>query len=409
MDFDLFHEPDGAAIAPPAEPISGRQLWNGRLGTSLCFAVNGCAMATWVSRIPLVKHDLGLTDSQLGIGLFALAAGALCGFPLAGYGCAKFGSRPVTVALGVAYCFCLAAIPFASGIGSLMAILACFGVFHGGTDVAMNTNGVEVEGHYGRSIMSSLHGMYSLGGLVGACSGWLMLHLKVSTPIHLLSGAAFFLVLMGVAAKVMLGEKPTGHLDHPIFAVPSKPLIAIGIIVTCSFLCEGTMADWGGVYLRETLKTTPDFAVSGFIVFSLMMTLSRFTGDRILTRFGPVRVLRAAGSIAALGFLFALTMGSPVAALIGFASVGLGMSTIAPIGFGAAGRTEGMSSGSAIAAVASMGYSGFLIGPPIIGLIADTIGLRTALGIVVLLATVIVVLSRAAAHGQMERGSASAS
>jgi MFS family permease len=400
MDDELLYVPEPASTDEQAGPTPNRQLQNGRLGTSLCFAVNGCSFATWVSRIPLIKHQLALTDSQLGFALFALAIGALMGFPLAGFTCARFGSKAVSVVLGFGFALALALLTCAQSLAGLMLALTFFGVFHGGMDVAMNANGVEVERRYGRSIMSSLHGMYSLGGLFGATVGLLATGSGVSTVDHLLGASILFVAVMLVAAKVMFAEEPTGHMDHPIFAIPSKPLLAIGVIVTCSFLCEGAMADWSGVYLRETLKTSAGFAVAGFWVFSLMMTLSRFMGDRVLTRFGPVKVLRYAGSIAALGFAVALLLGNPIAALVGFGCVGLGMSSIAPIGFGAAGRTEGMTSGSAIAAVASMGYSGFLIGPPIIGLVAQNIGLRTALAIVALLAAAIVFLAGAARHGQ---------
>jgi len=251
MDYDVFYEPENGIEPHDQPPLSQTVLKRARLATSLCFAVNGCAFASWVSRIPLIKHELAMSDSQLGFALFALAGGALVGFPLAGVTCAKFGSKLVSIVLGVFFCFALAAIPFANRLPTLMVALACFGIFHGGMDVAMNANGVEVEGHYGRSIMSSLHGMYSLGGLVGAAAGMLATRLNVSTTAHLLAAAGCFLMVICFAWTVMLADKPSGHIDHPIFAVPSKPLLAIGAIVTCAFLCEGAMGDWSGVYFAK--------------------------------------------------------------------------------------------------------------------------------------------------------------
>jgi MFS family permease len=390
MDYDLFYEPETAPKAQKPGLVPSREIRNGRIGTSVCFWVCGCGFATWVSRIPLVKQQLHLSDQQLGIALLALGLGALIGFPLSGAGCARFGSKPVTVLLTLGFCVMLALIPFATNLVSLMALLGVFGVVHGGMDVAMNANGVEVESRYGRSIMSSLHGMFSLSG---AIFGLALVGLGVSEQVHLAGAAAVFVLSTLWAWTLMFGEQPTGHMDHPIFALPSRPLLAIGVIVTCSFLCEGAMADWSGVYLRESLKTTAQFAVEGFVAFALMMTAARFVGDLVLNRWGPVRVLRVSGSIAAVGFATALLVGQPYIALVGFGCVGLGMSTVAPIGFSAAGRTEGMPSGSAIAAVGSMGYGGFLIGPPFIGLVAQHMSLRLALGIVVVLAVVIVLLA----------------
>lgn len=340
-----------------------------------------------------MQHRLDLTDAQLGLALFGLAVGALVGFAAAGALCGRFASRLVTAGFGLGTCFVLATIPFASNLIGLTTVLAFFGLCIGAMDVAMNANGVEVESLFGRSIMSSLHGMYSLGGLCGALTGLLLVKIGVSVEVHLIGTASVLVGVCLVSYGLMVGAKPVRHEDHPVFALPSKPLAAIGVIVACSYLCEGAMGDWSGVYLRDSLKTTEAFAVSGYVVYSLVMTVSRFTGDAFLMRWGPKRVLRLAGSIAAGGFGLALVVGRPWIALVGFACVAIGMSTVAPIGFSAAGKTKGMRPGAAIAAVSMMGFSGFLVGPPFIGLVAQATSLRLALTLIALLATLIVILA----------------
>lgn len=388
-DYDAL--PIGEARAR-IEPMSSHK--RGRWAISLAFLGNGAAIASWVSRIPEIRHEHGLTEGQLGLALLGMAVGSLLGFPVAAAMCARIGNRSSTVLLGVLLCLILGAIPFAGSLSGLVAILACFGFAYGGMDVAMNANGVDVEHRYGRSIMSSLHGMYSLGGLLGSSAGWLIAKLGIAPTTHLIGASLFLATMMALLYPAMWHEKPTGHANHPTFAMPSKSLWAIGAIVTCAFLCEGAMGDWSGVYLRDGLKTSAEFAVSGFMVYSLMMTVARFSGDALMTRWGASRVLRTAGTISGVGFAIALFSGHPILALIGFGCVGLGMSTVAPIGFGAAGRSRQMAPGTAIAAVATMGYSGFLVGPPLIGFLAEWITLRWALGVVAILSLVIAGLAK---------------
>ena len=373
--------------------LTAPNLATARFGVFVSFLVNGFAFASWVSRIPGVRHRLDLTDAQLGFALFGLAIGALIGFPLAGVLCGRFASRYVTTGFGLGTCAVLASIPYASNLGQLTLVVGFFGLTIGAMDVSMNANGVEVETLYGRSIMSSLHGMYSLGGLSGSLTGLILVKAGVEIVAHLSVIAIILAIACVVSCRMMIGSKPLHNEDHPIFAIPSKPLVAIGIIVACSYLCEGAMGDWSGVYLRDSLHTTDAFAVSGFVIYSLMMTLARFTGDRFLTRWGPTRVLRIAGSVAAVGFGLALLVGNPLISLLGFACVAVGMSTVAPIGFSAAGKSKAMRPGAAIAAVSMMGFSGFLVGPPFIGLLAQATSLRLALSLIALLATLIVILA----------------
>lgn len=388
----LLNDLDTLPVPKTSPPLAAR------IAVSLAFFINGAAFACWVSRIPVIRHNLSLTDGQLGLALLGTGVGALIGFPISGALCARYGNKPVTIGFGFGLCAILALIPLAHSLAVLTAILTLFGMCVGAMDVAMNANGVDVERIYGRSIMSSLHGTYSLGNLTGAMLGLVITKAGIGTGAHLVGSALLLAAMLGAIIGILNHTRPDRTSREPVFALPSRSLLAVGAIVTCSFLCEGAMGDWSGVYMRDTLKTSPAFAVSGYVAYSLMMTIARFKGDAVLTRFGAVRVLQVSGAIAATGFGAALIFGNPIAALIGFGCIGLGMSTIAPIGFSAAGRTKGMPSGSAIAAVATMGYSGFLVGPPIIGLLAEWITLRWSLGLIALLSLLIVALAPNAAR-----------
>jgi len=364
-----------------------------RLAISLVFLVNGAVLATWVSRIPVIKNALGLSNAQLGLALLGMAVGALIAFPITGILTSRFGSRNVTLAVGALYCATLPLLAFAPSLPVLTLTLLAFGAFNGSMDVAMNAHGVEVEEHSGRRILSSLHGMWSLGGLVGAGLGVLATQQGLSPKTHLIVMAVLLAVVLMLAAPRLLVSKPTHRSGDPVFALPTPALLGFGIIAFCAFLSEGAMADWSAVYLRDTLGAGAAFAAVGYAAFSLTMTAGRFTGDALVTWLGPVRTVRFGGLLAGTGLGAALLLGSPVFTLVGFACVGLGMAAIAPLVFSAAGRTPGVSSGTAIAAVATMGYTGFLAGPPLIGLIAEGVTLRVALGVVALLGLIIALLS----------------
>ena len=234
----LLEEPDDST----APAITTGKLRLARLAVSLAFLINGAGFAFWVSRIPTIRHQLHLSDTQLGLTLFGLAIGALIGFPLSGLGCARYGSKATMLVFGFGYCITLALIPFANSQLMLALALTLFGICHGGMDVAMNENGVAVEHLYGRSIMSSLHGTYSLGNLLGASVG-LVLVGRISTESHLIGGAAFLVLILFLVGRTMLYTKPTHKHDQPTFAIPSRSLIAVGMVITCAFLCEGAMGD----------------------------------------------------------------------------------------------------------------------------------------------------------------------
>lgn len=356
-----------------------------RLAVSLFFLLNGFLFASWVSRIPVIQDQLGLSHGTLGVALLAGAGGAVVTMPIAGLLISRVGSESLLKWLIVPYCISLPMLAAAPNFWALLSVLFLFGATHGGLDVAMNAQSVAVAHRYRKPVISSFHAMFSVGGLAGAGTGALLAFLKLSPVLH------FTAVGIGMAA---IGLWAGRHLLHGVdrvqkdpeetgFRLPPKSLIPLGIVAVAVLMGEGAMADWTGVYLHKTLGSSEAIAAAGYAAFSVAMAVGRLCGDRLSEKFSDVGMVQTSGLIAAAGLGLALVSGSPWISLIGFMMVGAGYSTVVPLVFGAAGRTPGVKTGVALASVTTMGYFGFLIGPPIIGFAAELMGLRGALALLI--------------------------
>jgi len=365
---------------------------------AVVFFVSGAGIANWVARIPAIQQKLGLSNSALGVALLGTAVGSLLAMPTTGWLIARVGSRPVTKLAALAYCMALPLPTLAPNLPLLTSALMVVGALFGALDVAMNAQAIAVEQRYRLPIMSSFHGLYSVGGMVGAACGGLVASLGVHPKAHLLGTALLLEMLVVLASRRLLPTDVESVTTGPTFALPTRSLLNLGILAFCILLSEGAMADWSAVYLRQTLGTGPGLAASGYAVFSLAMAVCRLTGDRLTQHLGPVWMVRFGGTIAATGMGLSLVIAQPFATLIGFASVGVGLSCLVPIVFSAAGRTPGTTPGLALAAVTTTGYCGLLCGPPLIGFVADFLNLRVALGIVVVMSAMSAVLARTVAR-----------
>ncbi len=374
-----------------------------RLAVAAVFFINGAGLANWFVRIPDVKDKLGLSEGALGIALLGAAVGALLVMPLTGALVARMGSRPVVRITALFYCLTLALPPLAPSLPSLMLALVALGAGNGALDVAMNAQAVAVERDYRRPIMSSFHALWSIGGLVGASVGGALASRSIGTDVHLIWVAA----VLGVSAVVASGRLLPAGADSgsrgPAFARPTRALAGLGVISFCVLLGEGAMHDWSAVYLRGTLETGPGLAAAGYAAFSLAMAAGRLAGDRLEQALGPVFLVRLGGAVAAGGLGAALAIGHPAAAIVGLACAGAGFSIVFPMALSAAGSTPGMAPGAALAALTTVGYSGFLVGPPMIGFLAEAVGLGGALYVVVGLSATIAVLAGAVAKGEAQK------
>jgi len=379
-----------------------------RRAVAAAFFINGALFANWVSLIPTVQQTLGMSTGVLGVALLGAAAGALVAMPSAGALITRIGSRRVTTVAGLAYCAALPLPILAPGAPLLFLALVAFGACNGAMDVAMNAQGVAVEGRYGRPIMSSFHGLFSLGGLAGAVVSGALAAVGVAPLPHVLGAALALAAALAVAARALLppGVDVAGH--GPSVARLTRPLLGLGVVGFCALIAEGSMADWSALYLRRGLGAGPALAAAGYAAFTLTMAAGRLTGDYVTARLGPVALVRASGALVAAGLGAALIIGQTAATIVGFGLVGVGLANIVPILFSAAGRTPHMAPGPAIAAVTTASYLGFLAGPPAIGVTADHLTLRGALGIVAGLGALIALLAPAVGRTDNSRAEGAA-
>src|SRR5258708_10672368 len=378
-----------SAQVPPPPPQLAR--WS----TSLLFFLNGTIFATWATRIPAVQAKLMVSTGELGIALLGTAFGALAAMNLSGYLAARFGSRSVTVIASMSLCLMLPLLALAPTLPILVGTLVLFGASNGSMDVAMNAQGVAVERQYGRPILNSFHACYSLGGLVGALAGGLVASHSIAPLPHFLGAALFCAILSLSVARSLLPAEAEAQGTAVAFARPTRAILALGLVASWLVLGEGAMADWSAIYLNGTLRTGAGLAAAGYAAFSVVMAMGRGVGDQLTARLGPGTMMQLEGPRAAAGLTLALVVTSIPIALLCFGLVGAVFSVVFPLTLSAAGRTSKQAAGTAIAAVATCGYVGFLVGPPVIGFVADVLSLRTALGFVVVLSLCAAVFARA--------------
>ena len=367
------------------------RIRRGRVATSLCFLLFGTALGVWTARIPAVKQNLGLSDGRLSYALLAFAAGCIIGMAVLGRLTDRFGSGRVLVPAAVLEGILLVPPGFSGGLVALCAALFLFGAAHGTLNIAMNANAIEVQRAWGRPIMSSFHAIYSVGGFVGAIVGSLFARSGAGVGVTFLCVGAGVLVLAVWAALWVVSEGPgeDGTVAAPAGERPARRsflLVFLGVLVLCTLVGEGTAADWSAVYLRDNLGTDAGFAAYGFAAFSVMMTVGRIFGDRLVLALGPVTLVRLSGALAAAGLGAALLVDHPWAGVAGFGLLGAGLSCIAPQVYSAAGNQDPQRAGRALSTVVSIGYLGFLLGPILIGAAATVVGLPSALWIPVVLA-----------------------
>jgi MFS family permease len=345
------------------------------------FAVNSVLFGSWFSRIPEIQTRLGLSEGELGLALLGMPLGSLAIMPLVGWLIARYGAGRTALGAAIVFCGAIAAPVFAWDRLSLTAAMVGLGLAHGSMNVSMNAEAAATEARLETSILSMCHACSSIGGMVGAIAGGAIAALGITPQSHLVSVASLMAIL-AIARGQSLLDSPPSQVSEPIFAWPSRPIVGLAAVAFCIWLGEGAMADWSTVYLRNTLHSTPLLAGASFACFSLGMAIGRLYCDCISERFGSALVVQIGTLVAAIGLIVGLSLENPYAGIVGFSFVGIGFAGVIPLLFRAAARTPGMAAGTNIAAVASVGYVGFLTGPPLIGFAAESMGLAHALGIV---------------------------
>lgn len=353
-----------------------------RIAVSAFFFIAGLTFATWASRIPDIKTQLQLSDAGLGAVLFALPAGLMVSLLFAGGLVGRFGSRKIMITAALLYPAILVLLGFSSSVWQLASLLFLFGVSSNLVNIAMNTQAVDVEHMYGRSVMASFHGLWSIAGFTGAAVGTLLVSAGIVPWLH------FVIIFLAAALMVFFFYKFTLPTDtgaaekQPFFVKPDRYILILGLIGFCSMLCEGAMADWSGVYFQNVVKAPAALITFGYVAFTGAMATGRFLGDKLVTKMGVKKVMQLSATFISTGLVISILFPYMVTAVLGFLLVGLGVSSVVPLVYSLAGKSGTMSPGLALAAVSSISFLGFLIGPPMIGFISEAAGLRLSFAVI---------------------------
>lgn len=341
------------------------------------FAINALLFAFWITRIPEVKNALLLSDGRLGLALFFMPVGALLAMLTVSALIQRFGAGQITLWTSGLYIAAILLPLLAVNFWTLALGLFLVGISTGAMDIAMNAVASILEKERKTDIMSTCHGFFSLGGMLGAGIGSTLIAFEVNSVLQMLAG-------MGIATAVLvLFVRPTiGYIQEDEaeggshFVLPGRALIGLAIVAFCSMQGEGGVADWSAVYMEQIVAADPFMWGLAFTGFALAMTIVRFAGDSIVARFGPRQVILSASLVVVIG-LSMIMPAYPWLSIAGFTVSGFGYALLVPVVFSEAGRQPGVNPSRGIAAVATIGYFGFLVGPVLIGGIAEVLGLKT--------------------------------
>ncbi len=361
-------------LEPVAIPTKLKQA---RLAVSLFYFVLGLCFATWASRIPVLKTVLGLSEAELGTILLMLPAGQLLTMPLAATLVNRLGSKFVLPLAAMSYAVLLIFIGLSTNAWWLGAALFVYGIGSNLSNIAINTQGVLVEEQYGKSIMSSFHGAWSLGGFAGSLIGLLTLNLKLSSVTHFCIISALLILIILFSKRYLIRETKTQESEEKKQKFkPDGIIFQLGIIGFFSMATEGAMFDWSGVYFSEVIHAPLEWVTIGFTSFMIMMASGRFIGDWIIEKFGRKRTLQGSGLLMFTGMMASVLFPNFYVGIVSFMLVGLGVACNVPTVYSLTGRHERIPAGVAIAMVSSISFMGFLVGPPLIGYIAELFNLQ---------------------------------
>jgi MFS family permease len=364
-----------------------------RIAVLMLFLFHGIMLGGWVTHIPLAKERLEVGPGIFGFALLSFALGAVISMPLAGAMINKFGSARVGWVTGLSFVATLFVPALAPTLATFVIGGILLGASVGSMDVAMNAHGLAVEKVLKRPVMSSFHGAFSVGAAVGTLAGaWWMS--TVGPGIQLITISALGAIGIAAAIPLLLPAAVDKGLSGSHFAMPTRATIGLGLLCFLALMIEGSVADWAAIMLRERLVIDVATAAYAFGFYQTGMAFARFSGDRLRLRFGAVRMVWVSAVLTAVGTSVALFVPSVWVAMAAFAIGGLGIGNVAPVLFAGGGRLEPDAPGRGIAAVTSLGYSGFLAGPPLIGIVAEFVTLQWSLGLTVIAALIIAAFAR---------------
>jgi MFS family permease len=362
------------------------------------FFVHGFLFASWTAHIPELKQHLDLSDGRLGLALLGAPVGSILAMGVAARMLPRVGSALMVRLALLGYCVSGPIIGLTGSSGTFFAAFLLWGFFQGMLDVSMNTQAIEVERFSGRVLMPGFHGSWSSGALVGALVGAIAVGLGVTLSEQLLVLAVPCFVVAGWLTSRMIPDQPSADQagstqsgQKKRHGMLQRDLLVLGGIAFADMLCEGAAADWSAVYLHDSLHTAAVIAGLGFATYAFAMLAVRLAGNRLFTRFAAHQLLPLLAIIATVGFAGGLVVARPVSVLVGFGLLGLGLGCVVPITLSAAGAVDNVHTGSAVASVTGFGWAGFVIGPVVIGALASSTTLHTALFLIPVLTAAVAV------------------
>ena len=372
-----------------------------RIAVSILFFMAGLCFASWASRIATIQQKLGLSETELGGILFALPVGSFFSIPFAGWAITKIGSKKLLLSAIITYGLALVGLGSVHNSFQLVLCLIAYGFAGNSVNISVNTQAVAVERLYHKHIMASFHGLWSLAGFSGAGIGTFMIGKGIDPFNHFIAIAVMVYIGVIVASRYLHDDRGSVKNNSTLLSVSERlklivPLLALGSIAFFSLTCEGAMFDWSVIYFKKVINAPIALQGAGFTAFMLTMASGRFVADWFAHRSGLKRTLQISGLLTATGLLIAVIFPHFYTAIAGFLLVGVGVSSVVPMVYSAAGKSRTMSPGVALAAVSTIGFAGFLVGPPLIGFIAGIATLRASfLFIAVMGMSVVVAATRA--------------
>ncbi|MEU9360473.1 MFS transporter [Streptomyces sp. NPDC048301] len=371
----------------PEVPVFGTErIRRARYAVAAVFTVHGAVTGSFATRVPWIQDHASVSAGQLGLALAFPAIGASLAMPLASRISHRFGARTALRGLLSLWTLALILPALAPNLVALCAALLVYGATAGMSDVAMNALGIEVENRLDKSIMSGLHGMWSVGALIGSAAGTVAAHIGTDARLHHTVMALVLTALGLIACRDVLDLRSAQDEEPPPrFALPPRSALIIGAVGFCAVFAEGASLDWSAVYLKDVLDGSAGLAAASTTAFALTMAVARIAGDRVVDRFGAVRTVRTGGLLATAGGLLVVVAPAPAVAMCGFGLLGLGVAVVVPLAFAAAGRS-GPNPSQAIAGVATVTYTCGLVAPSLIGSLAEATSLVVSFGVVTALA-----------------------
>ncbi|GAB3646421.1 MFS transporter [Echinicola sediminis] len=363
-----------------------------RIALGSLFFLAGLSFASWASRIPDFQQAFDLTEGELGTLLLGMPIGSLMALPLAGWAVDRYGSRKVIVVGSIAYGLSLLSLGYMGNVFQLGMAVILFGVMGNIMNISLNTQALLVEDRYRRSILGSFHGLWSLAGFTGAGIGALMIKLEMAPSEHYWVVIGIMMLILLFSNKFLFKDRKSQDGGGLVLRKPDAILLRVGLVGFFGMMCEGCMFDWSGVYIKKVVLAPSELVPFGYVAFMGAMASGRFFSDALANKWGKIAMLRLSGGLIGAGLLLSVAYPVFTSVIVGFLLVGIGTASVIPLSYSIAGRSTMYSPGIALALVSTISFFGFLLGPPLIGFVAELFDLQVSFALIAFMGICITIL-----------------